>query len=289
MVRKLHNLASASSEKKGIGLITQTEVSMTTFGFAGFALNRPQIFGISRKNQAQREGFLHLWAVLNYMLGVRDEFNICLLPIEAAEIEFDVIMRNILAPYLQVETELFKQMLSALIDGMRPYMPATEYESQMFLTRRAVGIPGYQYDVKLKNEMPHRNIFTPEDLQLINVPLFKSPNILLLKVKDKSELTNSVYESKFLDYEDVFRKEFELPDSVMVKVKEVPRNETEFMASLNAKQYNKLSRTAKIYVGMNLSMVSGLNNRVSKYMVEQFLSFILSSMKNQQRNRKDKK
>lgn len=265
------------------------EVAVTTFGFAGFALIRPHLFGINGRDQRKREGFLHLWAVINHMLGVRDEFNICLLPMESAEIEFDIIMRNVLSPYIQVETPLFQQMLGALIDGLRDFLPLVEYESAMFMTRRAVGIPGYQYKVDMKLERPHRNIFTPEELASINAPLFQSPNILLLKVKDGRSINFIDTDPEALALAEQARVEFELPKSSYVKVREVPRNETEFMASLSAKKYNKLSRTAKVYVGMNLSMVSGLNNRATNYLIEMFLSHLVSNMRSQQQNRKSKK
>lgn len=264
------------------------EVSFTTFGFAGFALIRPQFFGIQSNDQRKREGFLHFWAVLNYMLGVRDEFNICLLPMEAAEIEFDIIMRNVLGPYLQVETPLFKQMLSALIVGMQPYMPLLEYESQMFLTRRAVGIPGYQYNVKMDQERPHRNIFTDEELDFINVPLFRSQNILLLKVKERSDedINSNTISGSDSEYVELLRKEFDLPETQTVRIKEVSRDEEEFMATLNSKKYNKLSAYSKMYLNLNLTFIKGLNNSVTRYVMEQFLGRLLGDMKKQQKNRK---
>lgn len=290
-VRKLHNVASADSERKGIGFISQDEVSITTFGFVGFAIIRPHLFGINGKDRAKREGILHMWAVINYMLGVKDEFNICLLPLEAVEIEFDIIMRNLLSPYMQVESPLFKQMLGALIDGMQSYLPLSEYESQLFLTRRAIGIPGYQYDVDLKKERPHRNIFTEQELRSMGVPLFRSPDILLLKVRKRDDDNNSVSYGDAdgdQEYAERLRTHFELPETASVRIKQVPRNETHFMASLNANKYKKLSRRAKLYVNLNLSFISTLNNRVTKYMSEQFLSFLLNSMRSQQITRKSK-
>lgn len=289
-MRKLHNVASTNSERKGIGFISQDEVSITTFGFVGFAIIRPHLFGIDSKDRAKKEGILHVWAVINYMLGVKDEFNICLLPLEAVEIEFDIIMRNLLSPYMQVESPLFKQMLSALIDGMQSYLPLNEYESQLFLTRRAIGVPGYQYDVDLKKERPHRNIFTDDELHAMGVPLFRSPNILLLKVRERDDNNNVSSDSDDdQEYAELLRAHFELPETASVRIKEVSRNETDFMASLNANKYKKLSRTTKLYVNLNLSFISTLNNRVTKYMSEQFLNFLLNSMRSQQKTRKSKK
>lgn len=294
-VRRMHLHASHTSMQKNLGHISQLEVSMTTFGFAGFVLIRPHLFGIRSNDNRQREGFLHLWAVLNFMLGVRDEFNIGLLPLRAAEIEFDIIMRHVLAPFLQVESDLFKEMGSALVDGLRPFLPLVEYESQLFMTRRAVGIPGYQYQLDLGKERPHRNIFTIDDLKLLNLPVFSGETLLLVQVNkgDKQVANNSildcnnnrkdVHDDRW--QEDV-RKYFDLPDTVTVTIKEISKSDREFMASLNDKNYNSLSTMSKIYLNMNLAFIGSLNSRMGKYLMEQILTLNLASMKRQQKNRR---
>lgn len=296
-MRKLHNHASYTSLQKNLGFISQREVALTTFGFAGFVIIRPHLFGIQSNDDKKREGFMHFWAVLNYMLGVRDEFNIGLLPLDAVEIEFDLVMRNVLAPCIQVETELFKEMTNALVTGLKPYLPLLEYESQMFLTRRAVGIPGYQYGVDLKKEKPHRNIFTVEEMESFDEPLFNR-NILLVKVKENQECSdinqnvisdcnnNRRTDSKYMEG---VRNFFELPDSATLKIKEIPRDEATFMASLNDKKYNKLSVTAKMYLQMNLASVNALRNPIGKYLMDQFLSSALNRQKRQQRSRNGSK
>lgn len=279
--------------QKNLGHISQMEVSITTFGFAGFVLIRPHLFGIQSNDNRKREGFLHFWAVLNYMLGVRDEFNICLLPLQAAEIEFDIIMRQILAPFLQVEGDLFKEMGEALVEGLRPYLPLIEYESQLFMTRRAVGIPGYQYQLDFEKERPHRNIFTAEDLKLLDLPLFNGETVLLVRVEKGDQQSGNI---SFQDsnnnnitvgdkWQDDVRKYFDISRAVTVKFKEISKNNGEFMASLNDKKYNSLSNMSKIYLNINLAFISSLNNRIGKYLMEQILSMNLASIKRQKKNR----
>lgn len=265
---------------------------MTTFGFAGFAIIRPHVFSINAKDQAKREGFVHLWAVINYMLGVRDEFNICLLPVDAVEIEFDLIMRNILSPYLQVETPLFKQMTMAMLEGMSSYMPLVEYDSMMFLTRRAIGIPGYQHNIDYKLELPPRSIFTAEELQNLDIPLFKSPNILLLKVKEREDLETNLIEGgrgRESEYAELLRIEFELPEPQMVKFKEISRDKKEFQAALSDKKYRKLGFSSRAYVAGNIAFLSGLGNRFTNPVLEAGLTQLLNAMKRQQKQRKNKK
>ncbi|KAL1401173.1 hypothetical protein pipiens_000016, partial [Culex pipiens pipiens] len=45
-VRKMHKNASNRSEKSKTGIISQTEIALTTFGFMGYALVRPHLLGI---------------------------------------------------------------------------------------------------------------------------------------------------------------------------------------------------------------------------------------------------
>jgi hypothetical protein len=58
---------------------------ITQFGFMGYALVRPDFLGMNYRNDKDREGFVHFWAVIGSMLGIKDEFNLCLHPLETVE------------------------------------------------------------------------------------------------------------------------------------------------------------------------------------------------------------
>lgn len=81
----MHLLASKAASKGGYDVIPQCAMSMTKFGFMGFALVKPHMLGIRHDNREDREGFIHFWAVIGYMLGVKDEFNMCLFKLEVVE------------------------------------------------------------------------------------------------------------------------------------------------------------------------------------------------------------
>lgn len=74
----MHLFASKAAAAKGYGNIPQTSMSVTVFGFLGYAIIRPHLLGIWNKSEEEREGFVHVWAVIGSMLGVKDEFNMCL-------------------------------------------------------------------------------------------------------------------------------------------------------------------------------------------------------------------
>lgn len=81
----MHQFASKAAEAKGFGNIPQTAMSVTVFGFLGYALIRPHLLAIRNDNDEEREGFVHLWAVIGSMLGIKDEFNMCLHRLEVVE------------------------------------------------------------------------------------------------------------------------------------------------------------------------------------------------------------
>ncbi len=98
------------------------------------------------------------------MLGVADEYNMCLFDIEVVEMICMIMIRYVFIPLIQIETPKFKEMMNALLEGLSPLMPHMSYDLQMFLVKRIVGVPGYQYHVDLSKEKICRNIFTNEEL-----------------------------------------------------------------------------------------------------------------------------
>lgn len=161
----MHLNASKRSHEKNIGFITQTEVSLTVFGFLGYALIRPHLLGIKYDNDDDREAFVHFWAVVAAMLGVHDRFNICLPKLAVVEMICMICQRYFFIPLLQVETPLFKTMVQAVVDGLSEFTPFNSYESLMFFVRRVAGIPGYQYNVDMEKELICRRIFNKEEIE----------------------------------------------------------------------------------------------------------------------------
>lgn len=249
--------------------MSQRDVSVTTFGFAGLVINRPHIFGINARNQRERKAFLHFWAVINHMIGVEDRFNICLLPIESAQIVFDLLMRNLLSPYLQIETLTFKHMINVMLVGFQQYVPFLEYDSQLFLLKRAVGLPGYQLDVDSKLEIPYRNILSPQDVAEIRVvePKF-TEKILIYKVKRSSKSSSDCRSSKkinpyspneVMDFynEDTAtqKKLLGLPCYAQIRKIELERGPS-YLKYLNAKKFDSLHPQAQYLVQLNNAVIS---------------------------------
>jgi ER-bound oxygenase mpaB/B'/Rubber oxygenase, catalytic domain len=83
----MHLLALRAAAQNGHSTIALSPIAMTitVFGFMGYALVRPHLLDIKHASRENREGFIHLWAVIGYMLGIKDEFNMCLYPVEVVE------------------------------------------------------------------------------------------------------------------------------------------------------------------------------------------------------------
>ena len=81
----MHLAASnASLINGGLG-ISQMFMSFTTFGFMGYALVKPQLLAIKHEYKEDREAYVHMWAVITSMLGIKDEYNMCFHKLEVVE------------------------------------------------------------------------------------------------------------------------------------------------------------------------------------------------------------
>jgi hypothetical protein len=88
----MHLIASRQAEKTGSGMISHCGMAMTNFGFMGYALVCPHLLGIKTDNDEDREAFVFFWAVIGFMLGIKDEFSMCLFPVDVVETYLKLIL-----------------------------------------------------------------------------------------------------------------------------------------------------------------------------------------------------
>uniref|UniRef100_A0A2M4A901 ER-bound oxygenase mpaB/mpaB'/Rubber oxygenase catalytic domain-containing protein n=1 Tax=Anopheles triannulatus TaxID=58253 RepID=A0A2M4A901_9DIPT len=312
-VRRMHLGASRSATKRQLGFISQPEMALTTFGFMGFPLVRPHLLGIRYDNREDREAFIHLWAVIGYMLGVHDRCNMCLFRLEVVDQICRIAIRYVFMPSLQLETTLYKQMVGAITDGYAGYMPFTSYESVLFLTRRLIGIPGYQYALDLKKEIICRPILTKAELESIVehmapkdcyrpiMAMYRTifcEQIRLFKVKDLSNAEKEINGNYMMPIEDVsgtytkinnneddcngslkgseadLRQLLGLKHNQELIVTNID-NEDEWSTHLNDSQLKQLSLGGQHNVKVIIQMLNLCYNTVGRYVNETMLSFLL--------------
>uniref|UniRef100_A0A2M4BMX2 ER-bound oxygenase mpaB/mpaB'/Rubber oxygenase catalytic domain-containing protein n=1 Tax=Anopheles marajoara TaxID=58244 RepID=A0A2M4BMX2_9DIPT len=312
-VRRMHLSASRSATKRQLGFISQPEMALTTFGFMGFPLVRPHLLGIRYDNREDLEAFIHLWAVIGFMLGVHDRCNMCLFRLEVVEQICRMAIRYVFMPSLQLETTLFKQMVGAIIDAYTGYMPFMSYESVMFLTRRLIGIPGYQYALDRKKEIICRPILTkaevesivehmaPKDAYRPVMAMYRAifcEQIRLFKVKDVSNGRKEINENYMLPVEDVdgtytklsnneddsngslkgceadIRELLGLKHNQELIVTHID-NEEEWNTYLNDSQLKQLSLGGQHNVKFTIQTLNMCYNTIGRYVNEAALSLIM--------------
>ncbi|BFF89366.1 uncharacterized protein DMAD_08144 [Drosophila madeirensis] len=142
-VRQAHARSSHACARRGAGQITQKDLALTQFGFIGFitlGAHRIQLY-----DNDFLEATTHMWRVLGYLLGIKDEYNICGRNWAESKSRLDIVMRKVYEPALEHTTEEFHRMTEALIHGLWHVNTMLSVEANIFFTKRLACVQGYQY------------------------------------------------------------------------------------------------------------------------------------------------
>ncbi|XP_063704779.1 uncharacterized protein LOC134834143 isoform X2 [Culicoides brevitarsis] len=143
-VRKIHFYSSTKTEKMGIGIISQKDMAFTQFAFMGFFVLKRRELGLIY-DEYDLDAFCHFWRVLGYMLGIKDEYNICKETFRETEDRLEAIRSQIYRPYIQKCTQDFITMTKDLIEGFWCFNPMLDYDSFMYFVKYLTGIEEYSY------------------------------------------------------------------------------------------------------------------------------------------------
>lgn len=142
-VRKAHSRASKACGRQGAGQITQKDLALTQFGFIGFitmGAHRIQLY-----DKDFLEATTHMWRVLGFLLGIKNEYNICGRNWEESKLRLDIVMRKVYEPALEKTGEDFRRMTEALIHGLWHVNTMLSVDAQIFFTKRLACVKGYEY------------------------------------------------------------------------------------------------------------------------------------------------
>ncbi|EDV35322.1 uncharacterized protein Dana_GF11813 [Drosophila ananassae] len=142
-VRKAHSRASKACGRQGAGQITQKDLALTQFGFIGFitmGAHRIQLY-----DRDFLEATTHMWRVLGFLLGIKNEYNICGRNWEESKLRLDIVMRKVYEPALEKTGEDFRRMTEALIHGLWHVNTMLSVDAQIFFTKRLACVKGYEY------------------------------------------------------------------------------------------------------------------------------------------------
>ncbi|XP_017856515.1 PREDICTED: uncharacterized protein LOC108609272 [Drosophila arizonae] len=142
-VRRAHSRSSRACQRRGAGQITQKDLALTQFGFIGFITLGAH--RISLKDDDFLETTSHMWRVLGYLLGIKDEYNICGSNWAESRERLDIVMRNVYRPALEQTNEEFYHMTKALVHGLWHVNTMLSVKANIFFTKRLAYVKGYEY------------------------------------------------------------------------------------------------------------------------------------------------
>jgi hypothetical protein len=113
-------------------VISQLDMAVTQFCFMGFISLYPTVFGIAGNGSEEGlKGFVHVWALIGYHLGIEDEFNLCL---ESNIPTRHQILPQILLPNFREVSLDTVQLWSALAGGIASIVPCISLPAILLYT-----------------------------------------------------------------------------------------------------------------------------------------------------------
>ena len=86
-------------------------------GFFGAVLMYPRDFGI-KCTDSELDDYIHVWRVIGYCLGIKDQYNICSGTLEQTRALVKEIEQECLIPALLSPPKDFDEIADAYIDGL---------------------------------------------------------------------------------------------------------------------------------------------------------------------------
>lgn len=127
-VKYMHNTASKLATKRNLPPISQTDMTLTQFGFMGLAVCRSKLVGIHNASNEEFDGFIHFWRVIGSILGIKDRYNICRESIEETRQICEALIDKILIPNFENKQTDFIEMTSYLVEGMWNMVPVLHHK-----------------------------------------------------------------------------------------------------------------------------------------------------------------
>lgn len=109
-----------------------------------YVVLRARMLGIAA-TQHEMEAFIHVWRVLGYLLGIKDEFNLCSPSFKETWARLEIIINEIYRPALERKDDSFHQMTDAMCCGLWCFNPFIYTDKFIFFTRRLCLCKDYIY------------------------------------------------------------------------------------------------------------------------------------------------
>lgn len=120
--------------------VSQFDMALTQFGFIGTMWLFPRVFGIKDRDE-EMKGAIHVWAIFGKLLGIKDEFNVCLKPDPEL---YDKLFRNIIVESLKTMDETVVTIQSNFVHAFSRRLPFLTYKAMLFYG--LMDVEGYKGD-----------------------------------------------------------------------------------------------------------------------------------------------
>ncbi|XP_050295425.1 uncharacterized protein LOC126735471 isoform X2 [Anthonomus grandis grandis] len=131
-VKSKHDSASKKSAKMLGYRINQKDMALTQFGFMGLILTRNRFLGVYDVNEEELKCFVHVWRVIGYVLGIKDEFNICRESVDETRAICNEIISKVILPEVEKRHANTWEMCSYLTNGLKAFNPFLNLNAFMF-------------------------------------------------------------------------------------------------------------------------------------------------------------
>lgn len=100
------------------------------------------------------DAFCHFWRVIGFMLGIKDEYNLCTDSFETTLPRAEQIRDKVYAKALLQPCKSFPKMSFAVIDGLWCFNPFLNYDAIMYFTSMLSNVPNYTYSLVSIGDVP---------------------------------------------------------------------------------------------------------------------------------------
>ncbi|GJQ82409.1 hypothetical protein Trydic_g11824 [Trypoxylus dichotomus] len=121
-VKSMHHSANLEATTvPNVLLITQRELAATVWGFIGFAIARPEYFGLKDLADSELEAVVHFWRVICYLLGVDNRFNLCRESLAQTKAIFHEVTNHYFKRFMLLRQPNSEHMQLVALEGIRKF------------------------------------------------------------------------------------------------------------------------------------------------------------------------
>lgn len=117
----------------------QFSLAITQWGFVGLAVTYPERFGIHTFSKQDMEDFLHVWRIIGYYMGVKDEYNFCRGTYDEV-IERSRWFIKLMLPKFREVAEKWEHMSRCVAEGVRMYAMRMSFETSFCYLCNLLGL-----------------------------------------------------------------------------------------------------------------------------------------------------